>query len=65
MKILSWNVNGVRAVVKKGLFDWLESESPDVVCLQYLNQTYTVIRYPLELGSFRKLVNTKEAPFTI
>ena len=34
MKILSWNVNGVRAVVKKGLFDWLKSESPDVVCLQ-------------------------------
>ena len=34
MRIFSWNVNGLRAVVKKGFFDWLESEGPDVVCLQ-------------------------------
>ncbi len=34
MRILSWNVNGVRAVVKKGFFDWLELETPDVLCLQ-------------------------------
>ena len=33
MKIFSWNVNGLRAVVKKGFFDWLSLESPDVVCL--------------------------------
>ena len=34
MRIFSWNVNGLRAVVKKGFFDWLKSEAPDVVCLQ-------------------------------
>ena len=34
MRIFSWNVNGLRAVVKKGFFDWLESEGPGVVCLQ-------------------------------
>ena len=34
MRIFSWNVNGLRAVVKKGFFDWLNSEAPDVVCLQ-------------------------------
>ena len=34
MKIFSWNVNGLRAVVKKGFFNWLNSEAPDVVCLQ-------------------------------
>lgn len=34
MKILSWNVNGVRAVLKKGFWDWFEAESPDVLCLQ-------------------------------
>ncbi len=34
MRIFSWNVNGLRAVVKKGFLDWLESEAPDVVCLQ-------------------------------
>ena len=34
MKILSWNVNGVRAVAKKGFLDWLARESPDILCLQ-------------------------------
>ncbi len=34
MRILSWNVNGVRAVVKKGFLEWLEKEKPDVLCLQ-------------------------------
>ena len=34
MKLISWNVNGVRAAVKKGLAEWLDSEDPDVLCLQ-------------------------------
>ena len=34
MKILSWNVNGIRAVQKKGFLDWLRKESPDILCLQ-------------------------------
>ena len=34
MKLFSWNVNGVRAIEKKGLLDWLASESPDVLCIQ-------------------------------
>ena len=34
MKLISWNINGVRAAVKKGLLDWLESEKPDILCLQ-------------------------------
>lgn len=34
MKILSWNVNGIRAIEKKGFFDWLLKESPDILCLQ-------------------------------
>ncbi|MBX4200061.1 exodeoxyribonuclease III [Candidatus Parcubacteria bacterium] len=34
MKILSWNVNGLRALHKKGQFDWLLKESPDIICLQ-------------------------------
>jgi exodeoxyribonuclease-3 len=33
-KILSWNVNGIRAVQKKGFLDWLAKESPDVLCVQ-------------------------------
>jgi exodeoxyribonuclease-3 len=34
MKILSWNVNGIRANVKKGGFDWLVSQGADIFCLQ-------------------------------
>jgi hypothetical protein len=34
MLIYSWNVNGLRAVVKKGFGDFLKKESPDILCLQ-------------------------------
>ena len=34
MKILSWNVNGIRAAVKKGFLQFLDQESPDIICLQ-------------------------------
>ena len=32
--IISWNVNGIRAVEKKGFLDWLQSENPDILCVQ-------------------------------
>ena len=34
MKLISWNVNGIRAAVKKGFLDFLNKESPDILCLQ-------------------------------
>jgi len=34
MKIISWNVNGIRAVEKKGFIDWLLQSDADVVCIQ-------------------------------
>ena len=34
MKILSYNVNGIRAALNKGFAEWLSSADPDVVCLQ-------------------------------
>jgi exodeoxyribonuclease-3 len=36
MKIISYNVNGIRAAERKGLSDWLRQENPDVVCFQEL-----------------------------
>ncbi len=33
-KLISWNVNGFRSIVKKGFWDFLTNESPDVLCLQ-------------------------------
>lgn len=34
MHIITWNVNGVRAIAKKGFFQFLNEEKPDILCLQ-------------------------------
>ena len=34
MKIVTYNINGIRAALRKGLDEWLKSADPDVVCLQ-------------------------------
>ena len=34
MKIISWNVNGIRSVIKKGFIDFIKKENPDILCLQ-------------------------------
>jgi len=34
MKIISYNVNGIRAAINKGFIEWLQSANPDVICLQ-------------------------------
>ncbi len=34
IKILSWNVNGIRAIHKKGFLDWISKVKPDILCLQ-------------------------------
>lgn len=34
MKIITYNVNGLRAAVSKGLPEWLAQENPDILCLQ-------------------------------
>ena len=50
MKIVSVNVNGIRAAHKKGFFTWLEKESPDIVCVQETkaqeHQLHDEIFYP-------------------
>lgn len=34
LRILSWNVNGIRAAYKKGFLDWFKKEKPDILCVQ-------------------------------
>lgn len=34
MKIISYNVNGLRAAIGKGFLDWLKTEDPDIICIQ-------------------------------
>mgnify|MGYP001435826604 FL=1 len=34
MKIISWNVNGIRAILKKGFLDFINDFNPDIICIQ-------------------------------
>ena len=38
MKLVSWNVNGLRACVGKGFYDFVSEERPDILCLQETQQ---------------------------
>jgi exodeoxyribonuclease-3 len=39
MKIISYNVNGIRAAISKGFIQWLQSADPDIICLQEIKAT--------------------------
>lgn len=43
MRIISVNVNGIRASVRKGLFDWLKKQKADVICMQETKAQMTVL----------------------
>ncbi len=47
MKIISYNVNGIRSAISKGLIDWLKLEQPDIICFQELKAAHDKI--PVEL----------------
>lgn len=51
MKIVSYNVNGIRAAMKKGLVEWLQEVNPDVLCLQEIK----ALREQVEMEEFEKL----------
>jgi exodeoxyribonuclease-3 len=34
MRIVTWNVNGIRAALRKGALEWIRGEAPDVLCMQ-------------------------------
>ena len=39
MRIISYNVNGIRAAITKGFLDWIQQANPDVICLQEIKAT--------------------------
>jgi len=54
MKIISWNVNGIRAILKKNhLIDFLQQEQPDIVCLQETKALKEQIDWPLSAYSWQ------------
>lgn len=50
MRIISWNINGIRAIHKRGDFDWVLKESPDIVFLQETKAE--INQLPLNLKEF-------------
>ena len=61
MKIISWNINGIRAAYKKGLYDWLNEEKPDILCIQEIKAMPDQIPNKLKnLSDYLLFVNSSE-----
>lgn len=41
VRIISYNLNGIRAAMNKGLLEWLEASSPDIFCVQELKAEHS------------------------
>ena len=67
MKIITYNVNGLRAAVSKGLPEWLAQENPDILCLQetklqpdqYPGEVFEALGYKSYLYSAQKKCTPK------
>ncbi|MCX6876482.1 MAG: exodeoxyribonuclease III [Verrucomicrobia bacterium] len=62
MKLLSWNVNGLRAVLGKGFGEFMATERPDVLCLQETKARPEQVSLPLELGGWHAYWNSATKP---
>jgi exodeoxyribonuclease-3 len=61
MKIVSWNVNGLRSVVKKGFLNWLDVEKPDIICLQEIKAQETDLGWDLKhINDYHSYFNSAE-----
>jgi exodeoxyribonuclease-3 len=79
MKILSWNINGIRAIERKGFLDWLYNELPDILCVQETKASLDQLgqklqqpqdyhaywSYPEKKGYSGVATFTKEKPVTV
>lgn len=62
MKLLSWNVNGIRAVLKKDFTESIASHDPDILCLQETKARPEQVELPLDLGHYKTYWNAAEKP---
>jgi len=63
MKITTWNVNGIRAATKKGIFNWVEENNANVVCLQEIKAKEEQIdTEPMIHAGYSYFVNSAERP---
>lgn len=62
MKLISWNVNGIRACLGKGLGEFLQSSGADVLCLQETKARPEQVELPLEFGGYHDFWNSAQKP---
>lgn len=62
MKIISWNVNGIRAALNKGLADFLTAENPDILCLQETKARPEQVELPAAFAPYHPCWNSAEKP---
>lgn len=62
MKMISWNVNGIRAVIGKNFGEFVSNEQPDILCLQETKARPEQVQLPLELGGYHAYWNSAEKP---
>jgi exodeoxyribonuclease-3 len=62
MNLLSWNVNGLRAVLGKGFGGFVADQQPDILCLQETKARPEQVQLPLELGGYHNYWNSAEKP---
>ncbi|MEO1837197.1 MAG: exodeoxyribonuclease III [Akkermansiaceae bacterium] len=60
MKLISWNVNGIRAALKKGAAESILALNPDVLCFQETKARPEQVELSLELGGYKNYWNSAE-----
>src|ERR1019366_636974 len=60
MRIITYNVNGIRAAIKRGFIDWLKTDPADIVCIQEVKAHEADIdRVAIESGGYFFLAQKK------
>jgi len=63
MKIISWNVNGLRSIYRKGFLDWLKRGNFDIVCLQEIKTRKDQLSFDFfEPVGYKAIFNSAERP---
>ena len=62
MKLISWNVNGIRAVLKKNFIEFCNEHDPDILCLQETKARSEQVDIPLDLAKYKTYWYSAEKP---
>ena len=74
MKIISWNVNGLKSIIENGNFEEILSQDPDILCLQEVKSTeipeienYISYNYPASelVNLYGTAIYTKVEPLSV